>query len=258
MAFADFMTAMMAFFLVMWLSAQDKEILIATSRYFQSPFSNSHPSKSGVLNFERNSPAQTSGGDNAKSTTSATASSSSAQSIDLQFLNSVAKDVYRLLNLDESLADKPIDVQVTSDGLRITLYDRARRPLFEDTTATLTPWGDFIMQSLAWMVDRNAFLVVIEGHTRAGLQLPSPDYSPWELSADRANSARRALVRYAVAPELIERVTGYADTRPVPLEAPDSEAHQRVALSLRLGSSPSRPAPASAPEPATHAAASTP
>ncbi len=248
MAFADFMTAMMAFFLVMWLSAQDKEILIATSRYFQSPFTNSNPAKTGILNFERNSPAQNSGGDNSNSSTAAAASASSAQSIDLQFLNSVAKDVYRLLNLDESLADKPIDVQVTSDGLRITLYDRARRPLFEDTTATLTPWGDFIMQSLAWMVDRNSFLVVIEGHTRSGLQLPDPNYTPWELSADRANAARRALVRYAVAPDLIERVTGYADTRPIPLEDPASEAHQRVTLSLRLGTS--RPAHAAEPAPA--------
>lgn len=267
MAFADFMTAMMAFFLVMWLSAQDKEILVATSRYFQNPFNSPHTAKSGVLEFESARPANHSGGSEKADGQGGNATSS--QSIDLQFLNSVAKDVYRLLNLDENLADKPIDVQVTSDGLRITLYDRARRPVFEDGSARLTSWGDFVMQSLAWMVDRHAFHIVIEGHTRKGLVLDNPDYTPWELSADRANSARRALVRYAVAPELVERVTGYADTRPAPLVNPDSDANQRVTLSLRLGHQSRRsatenpaplplvpqiaPPPSETPAPAAHA-----
>ena len=232
-AFADFMTAMMAFFLVMWLTSQDKEILIATSKYFQNPFTSPMEQKSGLLNFDSNKPANTSGGD--KGETGGGKSSTSAQTIDLQFLNSVAKDVYKMLNLDESLAEKPIEVQVTSDGLRITLYDRAKQPLFEDASAQLTKWGDFVMQSLAWMIERNHFNIVIEGHTRAGLVLPSVDYTPWELSTDRANSARRALVRYAVDSRQIERVTGYADTRPVPLLAPESPSNQRVTLSLRLG-----------------------
>jgi chemotaxis protein MotB len=232
-AFADFMTAMMAFFLVMWLTAQDKEVLVATSKYFQSPFSSPMENKSGLLNFETNHPANTSGGD--KGETGGGRASTSAQSVDLQFLNSVAKDVYKLLNLDESMAEKPIDVQVTSDGLRITLFDRAKQPLFEDRTARFTTWGEFAMQSLAWMIERNDFQIVIEGHTRTGITLTDPNYGQWELSADRANAARRALVHYAVADHQIERVTGYADTRPVPLMAPESEANQRVTLSLRLG-----------------------
>ena len=232
-AFADFMTAMMAFFLVMWLTSQDKEILIATSKYFQNPFTSPMEQKSGLLNFDSNKPANTSGGD--KGETGGGKSSTSAQTIDLQFLNSVAKDVYKMLNLDEALADKPIEVQVTSDGLRITLYDRAKQPLFEDMSAQLTKWGDFVMQSLAWMIERNRFNIVIEGHTRTGLALPTTEYTSWELSADRANAARRALVRYAVDASQIERVTGYADTRPVPLMAPDSPSNQRVTLSLRLG-----------------------
>lgn len=233
MAFADFMTAMMAFFLVMWLTAQDKEVLIATSKYFQSPFSSPLENKSGLLNFESNKPAQNGGND--KTEKDGAKAASSAQSIDLQFLNSVAKDVYKLLNLDESLAEKPIDVQVTSDGLRITLYDRAKQPLFEQRTARFTTWGDFVMQSLAWMIERNGFDIVIEGHTRSGLDLPGTDYTPWELSADRANAARRLLIHYAVADRQVERVTGYADTRPVPLTPPESESNQRVTLGLRLG-----------------------
>jgi chemotaxis protein MotB len=232
-AYADFVTAMMALFMVLWICSQDKEVLVATSRYFQTPFNSPLDAKSGIMNFESSRPA--SGSSGKKKTDDPAANSSNARSIDLQFLNSVAKDFYRLLNMDESMADKPIDVQVTSDGLRVTLFDRARQPLFAEKTAAFTSWGDFVMQSLAWMIDRNDFNVVVEGHTRAGLDLPDAAYGPWELSADRANSARRALVRYAVDGKLIERVTGYADTRPVPLSAPEAESNQRVTLSLRLG-----------------------
>ena len=247
MAFADFMTAMMAFFLVMWLSAQDKEILIATSKYFQNPFNSPYDAKSGLLEFDSSKPANQGGVDN--SNDKRAGSTTSAHTIDLQFLNSVAKDVYRLLNLEQDLADNPIDVQVTSDGLRIVLYDRARKALFEDRTARLTAWGDFVLQSLAWMIERHGFRVIIEGHARSGLDLDQPDYTGWELSADRANSARRALVRYAVEPGLIERVTGYADTRPMPGLEPEAEANQRVTLSLRVGAAEGPRREGAAPDP---------
>jgi len=236
-AFADFMTAMMAFFLVMWLTSQDKEILIATSQYFQNPFKSPLQAKAGLLNFDSKSITK-SGGDGKKKESSTGAATSSATSMDLQFLNSVAKEMYKMLNMDDSLADKPLDVQVTSDGLKVTLYDRGKQPFFEAGTAKFTKWGDFVMQSLAWTVERHKFNIVIEGHTRTGLVLPNPDYGAWELSADRANAARRALVKYAVDPTQIERVTGYANTRPVPLTPPESETNQRVSMSLRVGLKP--------------------
>jgi chemotaxis protein MotB len=97
-----------------------------------------------------------------------------------------------------------------------------------------TPWGNFVMQNLAWLIERDHLRVVIDGHTRSNLQMAGDTYTPWELSADRANAARRSLVHYAVDPKGIERVTGYADTRPVDGEAPDSEANQRITLSLSL------------------------
>src|SRR5476651_2721411 len=173
-AYADFVTAMMALFMVLWICSQDKEILIATSRYFQSPFKSPLDAKSGLLQFDSNKPANSSGSSD-KSGGSA-AASTDAKSIDLQYLNSVAKDVFRMLNLDESLSDKPVDVQVTSDGLRITLFDRASKPFFDGNSAKLSAWGDFVLQSLAWQIDRHTFSVVIEGHTRRGLEFPNEDY----------------------------------------------------------------------------------
>ena len=229
-AFADFMTAMMALFLVLWISSQKKEIVLATARYFQNPFNAPMPNTSGIMPYDTNKPSQPHGEDSG-----ADQPTTSKHEVDLQYLNALSKDFFRLLNLDEDMGEKPVDIQVTSDGLRITLYDRSKRPLFGEKNAEFTEWGRFVMQSLAWMIDRQKFRVVIEGHTRQGLDLPKPEYSAWELSADRANAARRALTLYAVDPTTVERVTGFADTRPVPFQAPESEANQRITLSLTLG-----------------------
>src|SRR5262245_44913240 len=116
-AYADFVTAMMALFMVLWISAQDKEILIATSEYFQNPFRSPMDATSGVLPFNSNKTSNSSG----KEQGDAKEQSDRNKQIQMTFLNSVAADFYRLLHLDENLQDKPIDVQVTTDGLRVTL-----------------------------------------------------------------------------------------------------------------------------------------
>jgi chemotaxis protein MotB len=230
-AYADFVTAMMALFMVLWISAQDNKILIATSQYFQNPFHSPMEATSGVLPFNSNKTSHSEGKDagDAKE-------QSNNKQIQLSFLNSVASDFYRLLHLDENLEDKPIDIQVTSDGLRVNLFDRARRPLFKDNTAEFTEWGKFMMQNLAWMVDRHKFRVTIDGHTKTPATPPASDDAGWELSSARANASRHLLVYYAVDPTLIERVTGYSDTKPLPNEAPTSDSNQRVTLMLTMES----------------------
>jgi chemotaxis protein MotB len=229
-AFADFMTAMMALFLVLWISAQDQKILIATSKYFRSPFSSPMNEHSGVMPYNSDSKSNTSSSDD----TGQGKSSDSPKQIQLQFLNSVAADFSRMLNLDQAADQDPLKIQVTSEGLRITLFDRAKRPVFVNDTANFTEFGESLMQSLSWMIERNRFKVIIDGHTRAGLPLPRPDYSAWDLSADRANATRRLLVHYAVDQAQIERVAGYADTVPLAGEKPDAEANQRVTISLSM------------------------
>lgn len=255
-AYADFVTAMMALFMVLWISSQDQKILIATSQYFQNPFNSPLNANSGVMPFNSNKTSQSSGQEEGTEK-----EAERNKQIQLTFLNSVAADFYRLLHLDETLDQKPIDVQVTTDGLRVTLFDRSSRALFDGDSAKFTEWGTFVLQCLAWTIDRHHFRVTIDGHTRAALDLKRVDYSPWELSADRANAARRALVHYAVEDGQIERVTGYAGTRPFPDEAPDSEANQRITLNLTLTSKATfkdktlmeRPAtPAAEPKVASH------
>jgi len=228
-AYADFVTAMMALFMVLWISAQDQKILIATSQYFQNPFRSPMDATSGVLPYESDKKSEAHGEGEGESKEDL-----KKKQIEMTFLNTVAADFYRLLHLDQDLASKPIDIQVTSDGLRITLFDRANQPLFEGNTAEFTEWGRFVMQNLSWSIDRHHFRVTIDGHTKSNLVLDREGYSAWELSADRANAARRSLVHYAVEPELIERITGYADTKPLAGEAPEAEANQRITLSLAL------------------------
>lgn len=228
-AYADFVTAMMALFMVLWISAQDQKILIATSKYFQNPFRSPMEANAGVMPFNANKTTKTSGPDEGTEK-----ELDRNKQISVAFLNSVAADFYRLLHLDKDLADKPIDIQVTSDGLRVTLFDRANRPLFVGDTTEFTEWGRFVMQSLAWMIDRHSFHVTIDGHTKPNLEVQRGEYTTWELSTDRANAARRTLVHYAVEAGLIERITGYAGTKPLAGERPDSDSNQRVTLNLTL------------------------
>lgn len=233
-AYADFVTAMMALFMVLWISAQDEKIIIATSQYFKNPFlATAADATSGVLPFNNKRASPNDGKEQGSEKEKA-----SDKAVKLTLLNSVAADFFRLLHLDENLAEKPIDVEITADGLKVTVFNRANKPVFINDTAELTEWGQFVMQNLAWIIDHHRFRVIIDGHTKAKLDLNRENYTSWELSSDRALAARRALVHYAVDDSLIDRVDGYGDTRPLPGVAPESEENQRITLSLSLSSHP--------------------
>ncbi|MGH7937016.1 MAG: OmpA/MotB family protein, partial [Bryobacteraceae bacterium] len=221
-AYADFVTAMMALFMVLWISAQDKQILLATSFYFKQPFNALSKSSIGVMKADT-------GGSRGKDK-----SRESASAANLSFLTALARELNRMLNVSDVTKEKPVDMDVTSDGLKVTLYDRRSQPLFEKGTAKPTAWGIFVLQNLAWLADRNNLRVTIDGHTASGFVPTVKDYGPWELSADRANASRRLLEFYAVDPKEIERVSGYGETKPLPNLPPDSESNQRITISLNV------------------------
>lgn len=225
-AYADFVTAMMALFLVLWISAQDKEILLATSRYFKQPFNALTDRSVGVMQGKQ-------GGSVGKDKTRNTASAAN-----LSFMNALASELSKMLDAQDVSADKVADIEVTSDELRLTLYDRSAKPLFEHGTAKPTEWGSLVLQNLAWIIDRNALRVYIDGYTstdqRPAAGASGTDYGPWELSTDRANATRRTLERYAVDPRMIERVTGYGDRRPVPNKETSSDSNDRITISLSV------------------------
>ena len=219
-AYADFVTAMMALFMVLWICAQDKKIMIATSKYFKQPFSAVNDmTGGGILDAQASgSPGE----DDAYA---------KATAANLALLNSLASDLNKMINARDVMEEKAVEMQVTSDGLKITLHDNTKHAIFKKSTAEITEWGQLTLQNLAWIIDRNDLKVYIDGHTSDDDSLKDANYGPWELSADRANAARRLLVRYAVKPEKIERVTGYAATKPVG-SAAQAVANDRLTISL--------------------------
>ncbi len=226
-AYADFVTAMMALFLVLWISAQDQEILLATSRYFKQPFNAMTDRSVGVMQGKN-------GGSVGKDKTRNTSSAAN-----LSFMNALASELSKMLDVQDTATDEDVaDVQLTSDELRVTLYDRTAKPLFEPGTSKLTDWGNLVLQNLAWIVDRNQLRVYIDGYTSAD-QRSTPgagdqNFGPWELSTERANATRRKLEHYAVDPKMIERVTGYGDRRPLPGKEATSDANDRITISLSV------------------------
>jgi len=219
-AFADFMTALMALFMVLWISGQNVEIRKATSKFFQDPYNALPERSSGLMS------AQIAGARNEESHTDPSAPAN------MGYLDAIAKELYRLVNVEEKQDEKPVDIQITSDGLRIHVYNRVAKPIFVKDSAEFTEWGKFVVQTVAWLIDRYDFKVFIDGHTPAGREPLRKDYGSWELSSDRANASRRALQFYAVDPKLIERVAGFGDTVPLPRTAPEAEANERMTISL--------------------------
>ena len=229
MAFADFMTAMMAFFLCMWLMSLKPELLEGVAKYFREPPKIRMPWTTGVLKDQAKEAAVRD--INAKTIKENAAKAAAAEQ---KNLNAIAMGFYGMINVKSEDPNRPVDVVVSNDGVLITLYDRPRKPLFQgEASAELSQWGDFVFQNLAWLVDRHAFRVSIEGHSRSGLKMLSPAYSAWELSGDRANNVRRLMAN--VAGEQFERVTSFGDTRPAKADKNDPENDHRVEIKLSVG-----------------------
>jgi chemotaxis protein MotB len=234
-AYADFVTAMMALFMVLWICAQKPEVLVMASLYFKDPTNYNRQTTIGMMEKELQAAQKD-------------AIKDMKEPINEGFLRAIARDFYKLLNVKDE--DKPpIEVNITSDGLKMTIYDRTKKRIFRENSTETTEWGTFVFQNLAWLVERHNFQVYLEGHTPKGIDLgPNKNYGSWELSADRANAIRRMMEHYAMAPEKVKRVTGWGDTVSLPNTPPNSEDNQRITVSLSLTQMPT-PTPKSSPTP---------
>jgi chemotaxis protein MotB len=238
-AYADFVTSMMCLFLVLWIANFRPEILVYTSLYFKDPTIKEWPSTWGLMDKEIKA-------------TQKDASLNDQKNIENQgFLKAIAKDFVRLLNVKED-EKEPIEIQITSDGLKMNIYNRSKKPIFRDNTTEPTEWGTKVFQNLAWLIERYNFQVYLEGHTPAGLDLgPNKNYTAWELSTDRANSSRRLMEFYAMSPDKMKRVAGFGDSQPLPNLPPEAEENQRITVSLSLTQTIPEPTPAPAASPDT-------
>jgi chemotaxis protein MotB len=223
-AYADFVTAMMALFLVLWLTAQDTRIKEAIERAFRNPYSSLTKESVGIIPTEKELQLlQQSKG-----------SYDSASALNLELLHRLTEDLAKLLDQD-SHKPESVRFEMTSDGLLINVFDRSQKPIFEPESARFTPYGSWVFSTLAWEVSRYpTFNLQLSGHTESGRTGFREDYGPWELSADRANAARRKLVQHGVSPAQIYQVCGCGDIHPMKNTVPTDEINRRVSVLLRI------------------------
>ena len=224
-AYADFVTAMMALFMVLWLTSQDEETLTQMAQYFQDPYNTPLDNSMGVMSNKGSSGLEASAGK----------AKGKAEISDIKTLYEMAQEFMRLLDVDSIDPDnRPYDIAVTGDGLRITLYDRIAHPFFVDKGSECTEWGKFVIETMAWLLERQNFKIRVDGHVAEGYRGDGMDYTAWELSTDRANATRRYLEHYRVNPGKFNSVTGFGSSQPLPEIEADSDSNDRVTISLVL------------------------
>ncbi len=224
-AYADFVTAMMAFFLVMWIMGMDEGVKDMVQGYFTNP-----------VGFKR----AYSGGLNILSQGSSPIASDVQGLMILsrreqrEAFERTAGEIRTELTGRGLLADSgaAIEVVVTDEGLRIELMETDDEAIFFSSgSATLTNRLDQVLNTVAEELDRLPNPVVIEGHTDAA-PFGRADYTNWELSVDRANAARRALLAGGLGGDRIAEVRGYAETRPKSPTEPFDPRNRRISLLL--------------------------
>ncbi|HEY1171681.1 MAG TPA: flagellar motor protein MotB [Verrucomicrobiae bacterium] len=227
-AYADFVTAMMALFLVLWLTSQDEKIKEAVERSFKNPFNSLTKDSTGLI------PSK-----DAQAVRSSSGNFDSASAMELNMLRKLAQDLVTTLQTnEENPEENPIKMDISPEGMKISVFDKTRRAIFEPDSAKFTEYGQWVFSTLAWQLSRytSSFNVELEGHTETGRPQQSENYSDWEMTADRANAARRELLKHGVTTEQIRKVAGYADTQPL-TDRPSTDAgNRRVTVMLRIKS----------------------
>lgn len=218
-AYADFVTAMMALFLVLWLVSQaDTKLKQAIANYFRSPGVFDQQA-GGIINGPK------------KVSKDPTALTSKEEEQSLFGLATTLKKKFSTRPEFSKYKDQ-IKIEMTEQGLRIQILDKADRVSFGSGSAALTADARTILEEIARAICELPNPLLIGGHTDR-LTFPADSvYTNWELSADRANAARRALESSCVKPEQIRRIVGYADTEPLVPEDPYAVANRRISITV--------------------------
>jgi chemotaxis protein MotB len=225
-AYADFVTAMMAFFLVMWLVTQSTEVKEAVAHYFKDPVHYKERIGAKVIDggvgvLEGGTPRET-GGDGTET----------PEEIERKHLELLKKQIEQAIGAMpglEILRDR-LDFLITHEGLRIQIIEGSKDlAFFRPGSAVLTLKGELIIKTIAQELRRITNQLVIEGHTDASKAGLREDYTNWELSTDRANAARRAMMEAGLGKERIYQVRGYADNKPR-VKDPYDPSNRRISI----------------------------
>jgi len=207
-AYADFVTAMMALFIVLWLMNSSKQVQVAVGGYFKDPTGTSKKVGSNQIGS----------GENFTLTKD-----------DMPKLKEeLQKAVRQVANFDK--LKNQIEMTITSEGLRIELLESSSGTFFETGKPGLNDDGRDLLRALAEQLGKLPNHISIEGHTDAKPYATNRDYSNWELSSDRANSARRLMQISGLRSDQISQVRGYADQKLRVPANPLEPSNRRISL----------------------------
>jgi chemotaxis protein MotB len=243
-AYADFVTAMMAFFLLMWLlgstSKYDKQ---GIEDYFNAPLSSVFGGKDGS-GAARSSVIE-GGGRDLSSSRPGEATKSQSQPVPKTTAReaAAAEDAQRLKQLKQKLValientpalrafKDQIRIDITSEGLRIEIVDSLKRPMFASGSSKLESYVTTILSQIGASMNDVDNRVSIAGHTDAvAYSGGQTGYSNWELSSERANAARRALIAGGMKEQKILQVRGLADVLPLNKDVADEPTNRRISI----------------------------
>ncbi len=207
-AYADFVTAMMALFIVLWLLNTSKQVQEAVGGYFKDPTGTSKKVGSNMAGSGENF----------------TLTRDNMPKLKQQLQQSI-----RQMSDFEKLKSH-IDMTVTAEGLRIELSESASGTFFDSGSAKLNSDGAQLLDTLAQELGKLPNKLSIEGHTDSQPYAPTATYGNWELSADRANAARRVMQASGIRADQVMQVRGFADQRLRKPEAPLDPANRRISL----------------------------
>ena len=248
-AYADFVTAMMAFFLLMWLlgsTAQGE--LQGIAAYFNSPLKVAMSGGSGAGNSSSIVPGggndlskvhgqvrRSEADDNANRRSSQAMGRADESKRDAQRLHALKAKVEAMIASNSKLNEyrSQIRTEITQDGLMIQIVDEQNRPMFDSGSALVKPYMRDILREIGAAMGNAENSISLSGHTDAApYGNADRGYSNWELSADRANASRRELVAAGMPMDKLARVVGMASSDPLLPEETRAAQNRRITITV--------------------------
>jgi len=231
-AFADFMTAMFAFFLVMWLlGSSSSQQLAGIAEHFKMPLKTAI---SGGPKSSTNLSVIPGGGNPLLITGEGSdAKNASGEAQDIQRLNALKKELDDMIEASPELKQfrNQLLIDITPEGLRIQIVDNNNRSMFDRSSAVVVPSMRTILQSIGPVLNQQANKITLSGHTDETLYTRGGKaYSNWELSADRANASRRELLAGGMNDNKVIRVIGVASSMHLIPTDPTAAANRRISI----------------------------
>jgi len=223
-AYADFVTALMALFIVLWLVNTSQQIQKAVGGYFKDPTGTSRMVGSDMRGAGENFIVTK---DNMK-----------------ELKDQLQNAIREIPNFDK--LKNHIDMTVTNEGLRIELTESATGTFFDSGSTMMSRDGSEFVRVLAQELGKLPNHIAIEGHTDSQPYPPGAAYTNWELSSDRANAARRLMQSNGIRADQITQVRGFADQRLRKPDAPQDPSNRRISFIVEYMQKPADSAASSA------------